>query len=212
MSDGIIAQVLRWLRAGYPEGVPPKDYTPLLALLRRSLEEEDFEAVLAEIEHASPDPVRLRHIREAIANVSDAAPDSEEMRAVADRLLQAGLPVSDGVRRLAEGEGSAETSPIDAVSRGTSLLAQALGWLQIGYPQGVPPKDRVPLLALFRRRLTDREVHEVARALAAAGEPDIEVSSVEAQVLMMKVLDGLPSEEDIERVRAHLVSRGYEVA
>ena len=27
--------VLDWLREGYPAGVPPKDYIPLLALLRR---------------------------------------------------------------------------------------------------------------------------------------------------------------------------------
>ena len=27
--------ILDWLREGYPAGVPPKDYIPLLALLRR---------------------------------------------------------------------------------------------------------------------------------------------------------------------------------
>ncbi|WP_162562002.1 DUF3349 domain-containing protein, partial [Mycolicibacterium brumae] len=31
--------VLDWLRAGYPNGVPPKDYFPLLALLTRTLTE-----------------------------------------------------------------------------------------------------------------------------------------------------------------------------
>ena len=29
--------VLNWLHEGYPEGVPPTDYFPLLALLKRSL-------------------------------------------------------------------------------------------------------------------------------------------------------------------------------
>ena len=29
--------VLNWLHEGYPAGVPPKDYFPLLALLKRSL-------------------------------------------------------------------------------------------------------------------------------------------------------------------------------
>ena len=33
--------VLNWLHEGYPEGVPPKDYFPLLALLKRSLTEEE---------------------------------------------------------------------------------------------------------------------------------------------------------------------------
>ena len=30
-----VGKVLDWLRAGYPDGVPPRDYFPLIALLRR---------------------------------------------------------------------------------------------------------------------------------------------------------------------------------
>jgi len=33
--------VLDWLHRGYPHGVPPKDYFPLLALLMRSLKEDE---------------------------------------------------------------------------------------------------------------------------------------------------------------------------
>jgi hypothetical protein len=32
----ILDNVVRWLNAGYPEGVPPKDYFPLLALPPRA--------------------------------------------------------------------------------------------------------------------------------------------------------------------------------
>jgi hypothetical protein len=80
MSESVIVQVLRWLRAGYPEGVPPKDFTPLLALLRRNLSEDDFDAVIDEIERHDPELVRVSHIRAAIARVSDAAPDDAERR------------------------------------------------------------------------------------------------------------------------------------
>ena len=37
----VLDNVLGWLHEGYPEGVPPKDYFPLLALLKRSLTEEE---------------------------------------------------------------------------------------------------------------------------------------------------------------------------
>ena len=37
----VLDNVLSWLHEGYPEGVPPKDYFPLLALLKRSLTEEE---------------------------------------------------------------------------------------------------------------------------------------------------------------------------
>ena len=35
-QKSLFESVLRWLHEGYPEGVPPKDYFPLLALLKRS--------------------------------------------------------------------------------------------------------------------------------------------------------------------------------
>ena len=40
-SNGLFENVLKWLRAGYPDGVPPKDYYPVLALLKRSLTEDE---------------------------------------------------------------------------------------------------------------------------------------------------------------------------
>lgn len=211
MSEGIIAQVLRWLRAGYPDGVPPKDYSPLLALLRRSLSEAEFEAVLDEIERADPDPVRLGTIREAIARVSDAAPDEAELREVAARLAAAGWPLSTNVQRLVVGEAPEGISPIDTTPVGTGLLAQAFKWLQVGYPEGVPPSDRVPLLALLRRQLTDAEVRTVAEVLVAQAVPGTTVSASEVQELITEMFDATPEEADIERVRARLRERGCEV-
>ena len=40
-SSSYFQSVLNWLHKGYPDGVPPKDYYPLLALLSRSLEEDE---------------------------------------------------------------------------------------------------------------------------------------------------------------------------
>jgi len=83
-----------------------------------------------------------------------------------------------------------------------SFLDSIVGWLREGYPQGVPPQDYVPLLALLRRRLTDDEVAAVVRELVATGE--VPVDSVDIGTSITKVTDALPSEDDIDRVREHL--------
>ncbi|MDN3455872.1 DUF3349 domain-containing protein [Rhodococcus sp. APC 3903] len=43
----LLASILGWLRAGYPNGVPEQDYVPLMALLRRQLSDDEI-AVLAD--------------------------------------------------------------------------------------------------------------------------------------------------------------------
>ena len=83
-----------------------------------------------------------------------------------------------------------------------SFLDAVVGWLREGYPQGVPPQDYVPLLALLRRRLTDDEVAAVVNELMAGGE--VPVDSVDIGASITKVTDALPSEDDIDRVREHL--------
>lgn len=80
-------------------------------------------------------------------------------------------------------------------------LRAVLDWLRAGYPAGVPTRDYIPLLALLRRRLTEDEVAEVARRVAAErpdrAQPDV-------GVLITKITDALPSPEDVARVEAHL--------
>jgi hypothetical protein len=83
-----------------------------------------------------------------------------------------------------------------------SFLESIVGWLREGYPQGVPPQDYVPLLALLRRRLTDEEVAAVVEELVASGE--VPVGSVDIGASITKITDALPSTDDIDRVRQHL--------
>ena len=83
-----------------------------------------------------------------------------------------------------------------------SFLDSVLGWLREGYPQGVPPQDYVPLLALLRRRLTDDEVAAVVAELMSSGE--VPVDSADIGTSIMRVTDAVPSEDDINRVREHL--------
>ena len=41
--------VMDWLLEGYPAGVPPKDYIPLVALLRRRLGDDEIRQIADEI-------------------------------------------------------------------------------------------------------------------------------------------------------------------
>jgi hypothetical protein len=92
--------VLNWLRAGYPEGVPPKDYIPVLALLKRSLSEEEVvKAAQAILKQADSDSaVTDLQIEEAIRQVTEKQPNPEEMLQVASRLASVGWPLSSPAR------------------------------------------------------------------------------------------------------------------
>ncbi|MBJ7291790.1 DUF3349 domain-containing protein [Williamsia sp.] len=88
--------ILDWVRAGYPEGVPPKDYFPLLALLKRSLDEEQVTRAILTVfkEHGTDNPVTEDQIRSAIAKVIELEPNPEEINQVASRLASVGWPLS----------------------------------------------------------------------------------------------------------------------
>lgn len=224
MNGNVLSRVLDWLRAGYPEGVPPKDYSPLLALLQRTLTAEELAEVVVALARQETDPVRVSQIRAAIADVTSANPGADEVRRVAVLLADRGVPLSTKAQRIVgdrtilaaaaaggsgaespedSGAGSAGAEPSDA-----NPIAQALRWLGAGYPEGIPAQDRVPILALLRRRLTDDEVQEVCEAVAAQSGADPEISLVDAQVLMMKVLGDLPGDDDVDRVRTRLEQSG----
>ncbi|CAM3659529.1 DUF3349 domain-containing protein [Tsukamurella ocularis] len=93
-QDGVLQQVLDWLRAGYPEGVPPKDYFPLLALLTKQLSETEVDAVIGRILAQRPDEVHKDEIEAAITKVTQAEPSDEDLRHVASKLAAGGWPLT----------------------------------------------------------------------------------------------------------------------
>ena len=95
-QKSLFESVLRWLHEGYPEGVPPKDYFPLLALLKRSLtQEEVVKAVQTLLRGTDGDtPVTPDEIRDAIRKVTEKEPNPEEMNQVASRLASVGWPLA----------------------------------------------------------------------------------------------------------------------
>lgn len=87
----------------------------------------------------------------------------------------------------------------------TKFLARIVDWLSAGYPDDVPGPDRVPLLALLRRRLTDSEVKVIAERLIQLGKFD----RADIGVLITRITDALPGQEDFERVRQRLAAHGW---
>ena len=85
------------------------------------------------------------------------------------------------------------------------FLTSIIEWLRAGYPEGIPPTDYFPVLALLTRRLSNDEVKVVAReVMHRPGFDDTDIA-----VLITRITDQLPSPEDIERVRARLAAKGW---
>jgi len=89
-------EVIAWLNAGFPEGVAPKDHFALLALLKRSLSDEDVVAAAkAILKSGDPDtPVTEDQIRDVITALIDKDPNPEEMHQVSARLASVGWPLA----------------------------------------------------------------------------------------------------------------------
>ena len=85
------------------------------------------------------------------------------------------------------------------------FLTSVVAWLRAGYPEGIPPTDYFPVLALLSRRMSNDEVKQVAHALMQRGDFD----HVDIGVLITQLTDELPSPVDVERVRERLAARGW---
>lgn len=95
MAENAFDNVLSWLHSGYPHGVPPKDYFPLLALLARSLSEDEVVKVAQTVlKGTDSDTVTPQEIRAAIHVVTDKEPNPEEIHQVAARLASVGWPLA----------------------------------------------------------------------------------------------------------------------
>jgi hypothetical protein len=83
-TPGRLRGVIDWLREGYPTGVPPKDYIPLLALLRRRLTEDEVQEIAREIADGSgSDDIGVH-----ITKITDALPSAEDVARVEARLTE----------------------------------------------------------------------------------------------------------------------------
>lgn len=91
--SGLVGRVVDWLRAGYPTGLPERDYVPLVALLRRRLSDDELRAVsrhLVENGVISDDRV---NVGTAIATVTSELPSDADIERVRLYLSDHGWPV-----------------------------------------------------------------------------------------------------------------------
>ena len=96
-NASMLDNVLGWLHEGYPEGVPPKDYFALLALLKRSLTEDEVVKAARSVlkqNAASEDSVTEAEIRKAVHDVIAKEPNPDEVHQVASRLASVGWPLA----------------------------------------------------------------------------------------------------------------------
>ena len=88
-----LSNIIDWLRAGYPEGVPDVDYVPLFALLGSELTDADINAIADELA-ATGDESTAQGIRNAIERASHEKPLDVDVARVRARLAAGGWPLA----------------------------------------------------------------------------------------------------------------------
>ncbi len=100
-SQGFLAKIVDWLRAGYPDGVPSTDYQPLLALLDRQLTKDEVKQVTRELideVHLTPagvEPITRVDAGVAISGHTHEMPLDKDIARVRERLERKGWPFDD---------------------------------------------------------------------------------------------------------------------
>jgi hypothetical protein len=89
----LLAKIIGWLRAGYPEGVPDVDYIPLFALLGSQLSNSQVSAIADELA-TSVHPESAETIKAAIEHVTHTQPKESDVNRVRARLAAGGWPLA----------------------------------------------------------------------------------------------------------------------
>ena len=96
------------------------------------------------------------------------------------------------------------------------FLRSVIRWLQVGYPEGVPGPDRVPLLALLRSTpLTADQLKEVIGKLTAQGSPAVADGVIDGNEIAETIAELTrrdPGPENVRRVAATLAAAGWPLA
>jgi hypothetical protein len=97
-GSSLAQSVLGWLRAGYPDGIPPQDYIPILEVIQRRLTHDEIVSIadgLSEQTAGSNEPITRTDIQAMIEQtVLQRASDSDVAR-VSARLAAGGWPLAD---------------------------------------------------------------------------------------------------------------------
>ena len=90
-------QVLSWLRAGYPEGIPPRDYPAVLGVLQRKLTKEEIRGIADELAAQSTpdDPISREAIEKLVSETVLQPATDDNVAQVSARLAAGGWPLAD---------------------------------------------------------------------------------------------------------------------
>ena len=91
--DGFLGSIVNWIRAGYPEGIPPTDSFPVLAFLTRRLSNDEVKIVAKELmARGDFDNVDIGVL---ITQITDELPSTEDVERVRARLAANGWPFDE---------------------------------------------------------------------------------------------------------------------
>jgi hypothetical protein len=91
--NGFLSSIVSWLRAGYPEGIPPTDTFAVLALLTRRLSNDEVKAVAGDLmQRGEFDHI---DIGVAISKLTDELPSEEDIERVRTRLAAKAWPLDE---------------------------------------------------------------------------------------------------------------------
>ncbi|BBX98315.1 DUF3349 domain-containing protein [Mycobacterium lacus] len=86
-----LTSIVSWLRAGYPDGIPPTDTFAVLALLARRLTNDEVQAVANELMRRGEfDQIDIGVV---ITQFTDDLPSPEDIERVRTRLAAKGWPL-----------------------------------------------------------------------------------------------------------------------
>jgi hypothetical protein len=96
------------------------------------------------------------------------------------------------------------------------FLRSVIRWLQVGYPNGVPGPDQVPLMALLRSTpLSGDQLKEVVGNLTGKGSPAVADGVIDGNEIAEKISELThrdPGPENVRRVAATLAAAGWPLA
>jgi uncharacterized protein DUF3349 len=88
-----LTSIVSWLRAGYPEGIPPTDSFAVLALLARRLSNDEVKLVANELmQRGEFDQIDIGVV---ITQFTDELPSPQDIERVRTRLAAKGWPLDD---------------------------------------------------------------------------------------------------------------------
>ncbi len=94
------SRILGWLRAGYPQGIPVRDYVALLGVLRRQLTDDDISAIATDLAlqaDAHDAAISADDIRAMVREHAFQSASPEDVTRVSAALARGGWPLSDDV-------------------------------------------------------------------------------------------------------------------